>query len=301
MSETDALKALNDLKASLSYEFWDWAAYVSLFSVFIGVFGETVVELTQLVRDEVLRQKLAKASALILIAGLGGDIVTHAKNSANTGIITDFLNREAGEAYKVGQLARVRANDLAVQVQVLEGKNDQFQRDNQIRQKEIDEKQASLTKQLQAAQSAVRGFEGRERPASIDEEDLRSETKGLRRNLRNVTIIRISDPVAGVYATNLGAALERLKPPFHVVFEDIPSSRFRGVIVCENGKPDRKVGQALKQARIVTGIKPITAEECTQSVPSNAPPGLFGAFASTFQERVGTVIFVGHRRLSAAN
>jgi len=46
MSEIDAFKLLNDLKVSLSYEFWDTAAYVALFAVFIGVVGESIVELT---------------------------------------------------------------------------------------------------------------------------------------------------------------------------------------------------------------------------------------------------------------
>ena len=72
MSEIDALRELSELKASLSYEFWDNAAYVALVAVFI-------VELAIWPRDAVRRAKLGKASALILIAGLGGDIVTYAK------------------------------------------------------------------------------------------------------------------------------------------------------------------------------------------------------------------------------
>ena len=84
MSEIDALRELSELKASLSYEFWDNAAYVALVAVFIGVIGEFLVELAIWPRDAVRRAKLGKASALILIAGLGGDIVTYAKKAQLT-------------------------------------------------------------------------------------------------------------------------------------------------------------------------------------------------------------------------
>jgi hypothetical protein len=109
MSEIDALKELSELKASLSYEFWDNAAYVALVAVFIGVVGEFLVELTSWPADAVWRAKLGKASVLILIAGLGGDIVTYAKNSAINGTIIGFLHKKAGDAFLVAGEANERA------------------------------------------------------------------------------------------------------------------------------------------------------------------------------------------------
>ena len=63
MSDIEPLRALNELKASLSYDFWDNAAYVALFAVFLGVLGETIVELTNLIKDPGSKERLAKGSA----------------------------------------------------------------------------------------------------------------------------------------------------------------------------------------------------------------------------------------------
>jgi hypothetical protein len=64
----------------------------------------------------------------------------------------------------------------------------------------------------------------REYPQEINAGVLRRTTKGLRRSLRSVTLIRLSDPIAGQYATNLGTALEKLNPPFKVSFSVCPMS-----------------------------------------------------------------------------
>lgn len=51
-------------------------AYGSAFLVFIGVVGETIADLTDWIKDEHLSKKIEKASALLLILGLAGDLVS---------------------------------------------------------------------------------------------------------------------------------------------------------------------------------------------------------------------------------
>jgi hypothetical protein len=102
--------------------------------------------------------------------------------------------------------------------------------------------------------------------------------------------MRLADPVAGPYADNLAAALRSLQPPFSVSILNLTASEFRGVIVCENGTDDVKVGRALQQADIVSEIKKMDAAECKQVQAATVP------FGSPYV-RAGVLIFVGHRRL----
>jgi hypothetical protein len=51
-------------------------AYGSAFLVFIGVVGETIADLTKWIKDQGARKTVEKASALVLILGLAGDLVS---------------------------------------------------------------------------------------------------------------------------------------------------------------------------------------------------------------------------------
>jgi hypothetical protein len=106
MSETDALRELNALRDSLNVEFWDTAAYIALFAVFFGVAGEYIAQFTGWLKDALSKEKLAKASTLLLVAGLGAEMVTHPMTDANSGVVTDFLNKQAAQAYREGNTAR---------------------------------------------------------------------------------------------------------------------------------------------------------------------------------------------------
>jgi hypothetical protein len=87
MTEMDSLNA--------AFSFWDKFAYVTLSAVFIGVAGEAILDFTSWVSAE-RHAKVGKAAVLILIAGLGGEIIAHAKNSEYTAKITSLLNLQAG-------------------------------------------------------------------------------------------------------------------------------------------------------------------------------------------------------------
>lgn len=290
MSDIEPLRALNELKASLSYDFWDRAAYIALFAVFLGVLGETIAELTGWIKDPISKERLAKASALILIAGLGGDIATHAKNSGNAAIVTEFLNKAANEAYRIGNEARERAAKLEALTNLQTFQIIDLQAQLATRMPKVEESVSSIQKQLEAG----------EKPQTFDDDDLRRAMRKVPKSLRTVTIMRLADPVAGKTADNLATALQRLKPPFKATMLDLPSSRFSGIIVCENGAGDVKVGRALEKAEIASAIKKIDADECKQTanvVQTDPNPGLklFGSPPPT--KIAGTLIFVGHRRL----
>lgn len=68
--------------------------YGSAFVVLVGVIGETITELTSWIKPECRRKKIAKASALVLILGLTGDLIAIHK----TELETAFLTKEAGDA-----------------------------------------------------------------------------------------------------------------------------------------------------------------------------------------------------------
>lgn len=283
MSEIDALRELNDLKAALSYEFWDNAALVSLAAVFIGVVGEFAVTFTPWLKGA-WKEKVAKASTLILIAGLGGDMVTYAKNSAINGTIIGLLNKEAGVAYEEGAKANERAK-------ALEKSNLELRKDLAETQKELDA--AKLALQNQGGR--ISSVEQKEAPLAVDEDELRRAMRRLPRSLRTVTLMRLTDPVAGPSADHIKAALQSLKPPFKVSIVKLAASEFRGIIVCQRSADDVKVGNALKNAAIVSEIKPMTfAPECKQIQQATYEDGGRGFLFNADPRVDGTVIFVGH-------
>jgi hypothetical protein len=81
-----------------SLAFWDWAGYVSTGLVFIGVVGESIIELTDWVKLPERKKRAGKASALILILGLAGELISTVKISGVTGELIATLNKEAGDA-----------------------------------------------------------------------------------------------------------------------------------------------------------------------------------------------------------
>jgi hypothetical protein len=82
--------------ASSRWEFW---GYIAIGAVFVGVIGESVVEFfPSIINAESLRTTLGKASALILIAGLAGEIITQVNaNNLNAKVVA-ILNGNAEDA-----------------------------------------------------------------------------------------------------------------------------------------------------------------------------------------------------------
>jgi hypothetical protein len=142
---------------------------------------------------------------------------------------------------------------------------------------------------------AVSQLQGQEHPQPIIQGDLEAATRTLPKSLRTVTLMRLTDTVAGPYADNLKKGLQNLRPPFDVHILRLLVSEFPGVIACQNGADDMKVGKALVKANIVSEIKPMdAAAECKQirqATDENGNRPLIGD-----PEVHGTLIFVGHRR-----
>lgn len=92
--------------------FWDWFGYASTALVFIGVIGESVVELTNWVKLPERKRRIGKASALVLILGLAGELISGFKISGITGEITASLNKEAGDARRDANQAKAQSDSF---------------------------------------------------------------------------------------------------------------------------------------------------------------------------------------------
>jgi len=84
------------LGSSLAY--WEAAGYLSTGVVLIGVIGESIIEFTKLVKSPRWRSTVGIASALVLIVGLAGEILTQFKVNSVSGQMIAFLNKEAAQA-----------------------------------------------------------------------------------------------------------------------------------------------------------------------------------------------------------
>jgi hypothetical protein len=274
MSEIDALRE------SLSYRFWDDAAYVALALVFIGVVGESIKELTSWIRGHHKKKVWGKVCAVILIAGLAGEIMTTAKNEANNSIIVGILNAEANEA-----IQRTKGDEALISYQSMALAT--FEADVGNRLPKVEQNVTSLSDVVTKT----------EYPPSFDPSDLRRTTRGIPSALRVVTLLRLADPVMGPYADRLKRELEALQPPFSVSVLNLLASEFRGVIVCRKGSDDDKVGKALQDADIVSEIKPMDAPEC-QQFKAATYADWHGSYLPFSDPKIdGTLIYVGHRYL----
>jgi len=214
-------------------------------------------------------------------------MITYAKNSAINGTIIGFLKKEAGSAYQKAEEAKERGDHLEALTDFQTLQIIDLQSQLGIRVPKVEQSVSSIQKQLQAT----------EQPREFDHDDLQRATHGLPRSLRTVTLMRLADPVNGRSADNLATALRALKPPFTVKVIDLPYSRFDGLIVCENGTGDVKVGKALKRADIGAKTKPMSADECKQTAAVPDPNPSLRTFGPPPSRVTGTLIFVGHRPL----
>jgi hypothetical protein len=82
-----------------------WWSYGSAFIVLVGVVGETITELTDWIKPEDRRKRVAKVSAIVLIIGLTGDLL----GIRETQIEVASLTKEAGDAKKSAEGAAAAA------------------------------------------------------------------------------------------------------------------------------------------------------------------------------------------------
>src|SRR5207249_11771224 len=95
-----------------------WWAYGSAFVVLLGVVGESIADLTEWVKPERKKKRLEKASALILILGLTGDLVAiHISQVELARVTTDVGNTRtaADNAASAAACAHVSAQQANVE------------------------------------------------------------------------------------------------------------------------------------------------------------------------------------------
>jgi F0F1-type ATP synthase membrane subunit b/b' len=85
-------------KLNAALEWWDWVAYVSTGFVLVGVVGETITGLFELIKDSRRSKLVEKASALVLIVGLVGELVSQGKLSRISGQMSDDVSRQVAAA-----------------------------------------------------------------------------------------------------------------------------------------------------------------------------------------------------------
>jgi hypothetical protein len=86
-------------------------SYGSAFIVLIGVIGESIADLTNWIEDECFKKRLEKASALILILGLAGDLVAIGIGQREMAALT----KEAGNAKTSAEKAESAAQRAKTQ------------------------------------------------------------------------------------------------------------------------------------------------------------------------------------------
>jgi hypothetical protein len=89
-----------------SRDLWDTVSNWATGAVLIGVVGETVTGLFEWITNKAWRRRVEKASALVLIVGLAGELLSQGKGSRASSEITAILNKQAGEANEKAAFAQ---------------------------------------------------------------------------------------------------------------------------------------------------------------------------------------------------
>jgi len=77
---------------------WELAGYAATGIVMLGVIGESIVEFTNWITDERWQSMVGRASALVLVAGLAGEILTQVQVNSISGRMIAFLNTQVSQA-----------------------------------------------------------------------------------------------------------------------------------------------------------------------------------------------------------
>src|SRR5207249_4014135 len=93
-----------------------WWAYGSAFVVLLGVVGESIADLTEWVKPERKKKRLEKASALVLILGLTGDLVAIHISQVELARVTTDVGNTRRAAEKAAEAA-ARTNSAAKQAE----------------------------------------------------------------------------------------------------------------------------------------------------------------------------------------
>src|SRR5437016_3056334 len=83
---------------------WEWFGYISTAIVGIGCTGEFIAEFTSRPRGDRAKHKLARLSLMVLILGIGGELLSAVRTSQLSGqIIANIEERAADADQKAGE------------------------------------------------------------------------------------------------------------------------------------------------------------------------------------------------------
>jgi len=216
--------------------------------VIIGVVGEVIFDglifgfsgrLT-VIQDTAVEQATISASAATKNAGIANKAAGEANERAGKADERAGLaNKAAGEAYKLAGEANERAGQAHERAGQLE-----------VRAEEV--RQENLKLQRQVVDLRTRQAEQEKKISVRDISDANQEifTGSIAGNKRPITLILPDDQEARAYGD------ERVKPMlqgagFVVKPEDLKgTSKYVGIIVCDNGAQEVKIFQALRKAKI---------------------------------------------------
>lgn len=99
--------------------FWEWTEYGAEVVVFLGALGETIVEFTKWIRPRSLSKKVARVSALALVAGLVVETLTTANVNGIANKQVADLTLRSEEASRGAANATLLAARLGVKVDTL--------------------------------------------------------------------------------------------------------------------------------------------------------------------------------------
>jgi hypothetical protein len=90
------------LKSALNW--WEWFGYISTAIVGIGCIGEFVAEFTPLPKSDTSKHRLARMSLMILIFGIGGELLSAVRSSnLSAELIANIEERSADAEQKAGE------------------------------------------------------------------------------------------------------------------------------------------------------------------------------------------------------
>ena len=90
-----------------SLVWWEIGGYIATAIVAIGVIGELIVEFTDWIKSPQTLSRVGIASALILVIGLAGEILTQVRVNSISGQIIAFLNNDTASLRL--ELAKIKA------------------------------------------------------------------------------------------------------------------------------------------------------------------------------------------------
>src|ERR1700676_2363807 len=96
------------LKSALNW--WEWFGYISTAIVGIGCIGEFLAEFTPLPKSEPSKRKLARLSLMILILGIGGELLSAVRSSNLSGELIANIEERASDAERKAGEANERAS-----------------------------------------------------------------------------------------------------------------------------------------------------------------------------------------------